>query len=48
MFRMILVPFFIAALMIPAVPVRYTIALVIFALASITDMLDGKSRENTT
>ncbi len=42
MFRVILVPFFIAALMIPAVPVRYTIALVIFALASITDMLDGK------
>jgi len=42
MFRVILVPFFIAALMIPAMPVRYTIALVIFALASITDMLDGK------
>lgn len=42
MFRVILVPFFIAALMIPVIPVRFTIALVIFALASITDMLDGK------
>ena len=42
MFRVILVPFFIAALMIPVIPCRYTIALVIFALASITDMLDGK------
>ena len=42
MFRVILVPFFIAALMIPVIPARFTIALVIFALASITDMLDGK------
>ena len=42
MFRVILVPFFIAALMIPVIPVRNTIALVIFAVASITDMLDGK------
>lgn len=42
LFRVILVPFFIAALMIPVIPCRNTIALVIFALASITDMLDGK------
>lgn len=42
LFRVILVPFFIAALMLPFIPFRYTIALVIFALASITDMLDGK------
>lgn len=42
LFRVILVPFFIAALMIPFIPLRFTAALVIFALASITDMLDGK------
>ena len=42
LFRVILVPFFIAALMLPFIPLGYTIALVIFALASITDMLDGK------
>ena len=41
-FRVILVPFIIAALMLPFIPFGYTIALVIFALASITDMLDGK------
>lgn len=42
LFRVILVPFFIAALMIPFIPFGNTAALVIFALASITDMLDGK------
>ncbi len=42
LFRVILVPFFIGALMIPFIPYGYTAALVIFALASITDMLDGK------
>ena len=41
-FRVILVPFFVAGLMISALPARHLIALVIFALASITDMLDGK------
>lgn len=35
-------PFFIAALMIREIPFGFTIALVIFAMASITDMLDGK------
>ena len=42
LFRVILVPFFIAALMLPYIPFGSTFALVIFALASITDMLDGK------
>ncbi len=42
LFRVILVPFFIAALMIPVIPFGTTAALVIFAIASITDMLDGK------
>jgi len=42
LFRVILVPFFIAALMIDYIPFGFTIALVIFAMASITDMLDGK------
>lgn len=42
LFRVILVPFFIAALMIQEIPCRFLIALIIFALASITDMLDGK------
>ena len=42
LFRVILVPFFIAALMIREIPCNYLIALIIFALASITDMLDGK------
>lgn len=35
-------PFFAAALLISALPHHYLIALVIFAVASITDMLDGK------
>lgn len=42
LFRVILVPFFIAALMIPVIPFGNLFALVVFALASITDMLDGK------
>lgn len=42
LFRVILVPFFIAALMLPFLAYGNTEALVIFALASITDMLDGK------
>ncbi len=40
--RIILVPFFVAALLIDSIPFHYIIALVIFAIASITDMLDGK------
>ena len=40
--RIILVPFFAAALLIEALPHHYLIALLIFSVASITDMLDGK------
>lgn len=40
--RIILVPFFVAALLIDAIPHHYLIALIIFAAASLTDMLDGK------
>ncbi len=40
--RIILVPFFAAALLIGSIPHHYLIALLIFAVASITDMLDGK------
>ena len=40
--RIILVPFFVAALLLKMIPYHYIIALVIFAVASITDMLDGK------
>ena len=40
--RIILVPFFVAALLINTIPYHYIISLVLFAVASITDMLDGK------
>ncbi len=40
--RIILVPFFVAVLLIDSIPFHYIIALVIFAIASVTDMLDGK------
>lgn len=40
--RIIMVPFFVAALLIEQLPFHYLIALILFALASITDMLDGK------
>lgn len=40
--RIILVPFFAAALLIDKIPHHYLIALLIFCAASITDMLDGK------
>lgn len=38
MFRVVLVPFFVAALSLS----QHLIALILFALASVTDMLDGK------
>ena len=41
-FRVILVPFFVIGLMTEFLPLRYLIALIIFALASLTDMFDGK------
>lgn len=40
--RIILVPFFAAFLLIDSIPHHFLIALIIFAVASITDMLDGK------
>lgn len=40
--RVILIPFFLVALMVPAVPYGKWIAVAIFIIASLTDMLDGK------
>ena len=40
--RVILVPFFVAFMLIDAIPLNYLWALLVFAIASITDMLDGK------
>ena len=40
--RIILVPFFAAFLLLENIPHHYLISLIIFAVASITDMLDGK------
>ena len=42
MFRVVLVPFFLAAMSIPEIPARFLWALIIFISASVTDMLDGK------
>ncbi len=39
--RIALVPFFVAAMLIN-IPFRYLVALVLFSVASLTDMLDGK------
>ncbi len=40
--RVILIPFFIVALMVPTIPYNDYIATAIFLIASFTDMLDGK------
>ena len=42
MFRVIIVPFFVLFMCCPAIPYRFLWALILFALASITDMFDGK------
>lgn len=42
MFRMILIPFFIVFLLVPITPYDKWIALAIFIVASLTDLLDGK------
>ncbi|MCH5203991.1 MAG: CDP-diacylglycerol--glycerol-3-phosphate 3-phosphatidyltransferase [Oscillospiraceae bacterium] len=42
MFRVILVPFFLIFMSISEIPARFLWALIIFIIASITDMLDGK------
>ncbi len=39
--RILLVPIYLIFMYVPAIPFRYTLALVIFLLASITDALDG-------
>ena len=41
-FRVILIPFFIIALLVPRIPAGNWIALAIFIVASLTDLLDGK------
>ncbi len=40
--RVILIPFFLVMMYVDAIPLRFLWALVIFAAASLTDMLDGK------
>lgn len=42
MFRVIIVPFFVFFMCFSAMPYRFLISLILFALASITDMFDGK------
>jgi CDP-diacylglycerol--glycerol-3-phosphate 3-phosphatidyltransferase len=39
--RILLVPVYLVFMYVPAIPFRYTLALVVFILASITDALDG-------
>ena len=41
-FRVVLIPFFLAALMLPVIPQGKWIAAAIFVIASLTDLLDGK------
>ncbi len=41
-FRVILIPFFLLALMVPVIPAGKWIAVAIFIIASLTDLLDGK------
>ncbi len=45
--RIMFVPFFMAFLLIDTIPYRYLFALIIFCLASLTDMLDGKIARET-
>ena len=40
--RMCMIPFFLVALMVPGIPAGKWIALALFCIASLTDMLDGK------
>lgn len=42
LFRIILTPFFCVFMLIPQIPLHYLWALLIFTLASLTDMADGK------
>lgn len=45
--RIILVPIFIAVLLIDSIPHHFLISIIIFAAASFTDMLDGKIARKT-
>ena len=45
-FRVILIPFFIIALLVPGIPAGNWNALAIFIVASLTDLLDGKIARN--
>ena len=40
--RMIATPIFMAVMLIEALPYRFLIAMLLFAAASLTDMIDGK------
>ena len=40
--RIVLVPLFVALLLIPAIPYNEIWAILVFSLASLTDMLDGR------
>lgn len=40
--RVIMIPIFVAVIFVTAIPYRFLIAAAIFALASLTDLLDGK------
>lgn len=42
MFRVVLIPFFVVLLLVDITPYDHWIALVIFIVASLTDLLDGK------
>ena len=42
MFRVVLIPFFIVFLLVPTIPAGKWIALAIFIVASLTDLLDGR------
>ena len=45
--RIVLVPLFVALLLIPAIPYNEIWAILVFSLASLTDMLDGRIAEST-
>lgn len=40
--RVILIPVFLVCIYVDAIPMHFLLALIVFALASLTDMLDGK------
>lgn len=42
LFRVIIVPFFVFFMCFSAIPYRFLCATILFGLASLTDMLDGK------